>query len=575
MRQSIFFKIFAGYMILTIALCGLIVFTSYYIIRNSHTETKAQDLTDLATALKTEVTPFLESQRTKALDNFTKELGRTIHTRITIVAHDGKVLADSEEDPSRMENHQTRPEIAQAMNGSTGKFLRVSETLRQEMLYIAIPVMKNDRVFYVLRVSKFLKELSSTTKELLEKMIVIALATTILALVFAFLFSRNIALPVRELRAAFKKMTDRNFNVRVFLKSHDELKELGDSFNKMVSETEGLFQELSRQKEELDSIIGSLQEGILVLDKDERVLISNSSLETITGKRIQKGNLYWEMIREPGLNELVRRVKTAKMNATDEIGLNGRIFLCSATFLKHKTEITIVFNDITEIKKLEKIKTDFVLNVSHELRTPLTSIKGFVETIEAGELSEENRHFIEIIKRNTDRLINIINDLLLLSELQDTDAKLHVEKFEPAALIQQVLKIFEQRAMTKGLYIRLTVDPNTPAITGDPFKLEQVFINLIDNALKYVEKGGVAISVMQKDGRIVIELQDTGPGIPPEHLPRIFERFYVVDKSRSKKLGGTGLGLSIVKHIILLHNGTITAESKPGQGTTFVITLPA
>jgi two-component system phosphate regulon sensor histidine kinase PhoR len=574
MKKSIFFKIFGGFLLFTTVLCGLIIVFSYYVIRSSNIETKAQELTDLAIALKAEVTPYVESRNTSQLEVFTKDLGKAIHARITVIAPNGVVLSDSEQNPLIMENHRTRTEIAQAMEGNTGRFLRVSDTLKQEMLYIAIPVVKDNKTIYVLRVSKFLKEITTTTKLLVEKIILIALMISVAALIFAFLFSRSISRPVRELRGALHKVAGQNFNVRVFLKNNDELKELADSFNYMIAEMEGLFGELSRQKEELDSIISSLQEGILVLDKEERVLITNKSLQMIAGKNLEKGNFYWEILREPKLNELVKSVRNARHNSTEEIELNNRTFLCSATFLRYKEEITIVFHDITEIKKLEKIKTDFVLNVSHELRTPLTSIKGFIETIETGMLDDENKHYMGIIKRNTDRLINIINDLLSLSEMEEKGTKLQLEPVNLKGIIEQALVVFEQQIQSKGFFVHLSVDPDLPPVEGDPFKLEQVFINLIDNALKYTEKGGITIEMKSLDKKIVITLQDTGTGIPPEHLSRIFERFYVVDKSRSKKLGGTGLGLSIVKHIILLHNGTIKAESTPGRGTTFIITLP-
>jgi two-component system, OmpR family, phosphate regulon sensor histidine kinase PhoR len=575
MKKSIFLKIFSGYLLLTTVLCSLIIIFSYYVIRSSNIETKAQELTDLAIALKTEVTPYVESRNTNKLEFFTKDLGKAIHTRITVIAPDGVVLSDSEQNPLIMENHRTRTEVAQAMEGNIGRFLRVSDTLKQEMLYIAVPVVKDNKTIYVLRVSKFLKEITLTTKLLVEKIIVIAIIITVAALIFAFLFSRSISRPVKELRNALHKVAGQNFNVRVLLKNNDELKELADSFNYMIAEMEGLFGELSRQKEELDSIISSLQEGILVLDKEERILIANESLQIITEKNLEKGTFYWEILREPKLNELIKRVRHDCRNSTEEIELNNMTFLCSATFLRYKEEITTVFHDITEIKKLQKIKTDFVLNVSHELRTPLTSIKGFIETIDTGTLDEENRRYVAIIKRNTDRLINIINDLLSLSEMEEKGVKLHMETINLKDIIEQALVVFEQQIQSKGFFVHLSIDPDLPLVQGDPFKLEQVFINLIDNAIKYTEKGGITIEVKAQDKRIAIAFQDTGAGIPPEHLSRIFERFYVVDKSRSKKLGGTGLGLSIVKHIILLHNGTIKAESKPGDGTTFIITLPA
>lgn len=219
------------------------------------------------------------------------------------------------------------------------------------------------------------------------------------------------------------------------------------------------------------------------------------------------------------------------------------------------------------------MKKSFVANISHELRTPLTAIKGFVETIEEEE-EIKNTQYLEIIKRHTDRLMSIVSDLLLLSELEQPGNALEIGEVNLVNLAENILKVFEQGAKAKGLTLKLTVGQDLQPIQADPFKLEQMFINLLDNAIKYTEKGGVAISLTQADEKSIVEIQDSGIGIPGTHLPRIFERFYVVDKSRSKKLGGTGLGLSIVKHIVLLHGGTIDAESSLGTGTKFTIVLP-
>ena len=559
---------------LTTALCGLIIVFSYYIIRNAHIDATAEDLANLATALKADITPLVAGKDLSKLDAFTKSLGKETHVRITVIAPDGLVLADSEKAPATMENHRDRTEFAQALERNTGKYLRFSDTLKQEMLYIAVPVEKENKVNYVLRVSRFLKEINTTTNRLVEKILVVAIIIDMVALLFALIFSRGIAQPVRKLSAALQRAAKQNFSTRVFLRSDDEFKELADSFNFMIARLDQLFTELSRQKEELDSIISSLQEGLLVLDKEERILIANASIRHIVNENLEEGRFYWEVLREPKVNELVKRARNTGQNSAEEIELNGRIFLCNVTILGHNGEVTIVFHDITEIRKVERIKTDFVMNVSHELRTPLTSIKGFLETVETATLSDENRHYIDIIKRNTDRLINTISDLLALSELEEKGSKLELEPVNLENLIEQTIKIFEPQIKAKGFSLSVSSDPTLPPVKGDPFKLQQVIINLIDNAVKYTEKGGLSITINHMDGEISIVLEDTGPGIPSEHLSRIFERFYVVDKSRSKKLGGTGLGLSIVKHIVLLHNGRINIESVPGKGTKCTIVLP-
>jgi two-component system phosphate regulon sensor histidine kinase PhoR len=248
--------------------------------------------------------------------------------------------------------------------------------------------------------------------------------------------------------------------------------------------------------------------------------------------------------------------------------------LFSANFLEEKKQEAFVLYDISEFKDLERIKKDFVANVSHELRTPLTAIKGFAETLEQDSKDAESRHYLDIIKKNTDRLINIVTDLLTLSQLEEMEKLNETEKVAISDVITNALKIFEQPIKAKGLELRENIDKNIPAIKGDFFRLEQVFINLIDNAVKYTEKGIIEISAKADEKQVKITVSDTGLGVSKESLPRIFERFYTADKSRSRKLGGTGLGLSIVKHIVNLHNGRITVTSEQGKGTTFEILLP-
>lgn len=575
MKRSLFLKIFGGYFLLTAALSSLIVLFSSYVVRDYLVDRTARELKDIASVVGTvTVSPHMTGNNTY-LNSLVSELAKQSNTRITIVAPDGRVISDSEEDPLKMENHRTRTEIAQALEGNTGRFLRVSETLGREMLYIAVPVQKDNRTVYVLRVSKFLKDIKMVSGELNSRILLVTLIMLALSILAAFVIARALYRPIRELSTAIKRVACHDFNVRVLLKEQNELKEVADSFNNMTDEMQGLFAELTRQKEELDIIISSLQEGLLVLDREERVLIANTSLKKITGQDLARGVFYWEVLREPRINELIKRVRQERLNHIEEIELNNQVFLCSVTFLGIKEEIVIVFHDITEIKKLEKIKTDFVLNVSHELRTPLTSIKGFIDTIEEAVLTDENKRYLDIIRRNTDRLINVVSDLLTLSELEEKSFTLELEAVDMPELIERALKIFEDQIRSKGFSIDIKIADGLPPVIGDPFKLEQVFINLFDNAIKYTDTGGISVDMSFSGKSVTMAITDTGPGIPPEHKDRIFERFYVVDKSRSKKLGGTGLGLSIVKHIILLHNGQINVESAVGKGTVFTIILPA
>jgi two-component system phosphate regulon sensor histidine kinase PhoR len=269
----------------------------------------------------------------------------------------------------------------------------------------------------------------------------------------------------------------------------------------------------------------------------------------------------------------VRRVRETRAEATKEVELGERSYFCSVAHLAEGDRLVVTLHDITEFRALEKTKKDFVINVSHELKTPLTAIKGFVETI-VPRAEEENRPYLEIIRRNTDRMIAIVEDLLTLSQLEERGMKIEKSEVHVRPLAENILRIFEKRALEKGLALVLEAPTDLPALRADPLQVEGLLLNLVDNAVKYTDKGSVTVRLAAREGRLAIEVEDTGIGIDSGHLPHIFERFYVVDKSRSKKLGGTGLGLSIVKHIVLAHQGTVSVKSRLGEGTTISVLLP-
>jgi len=573
MKIPLFSKIFGGCLLIIVLLSILIPLLSFNSIKTQYIDTFADNLKNLAIALKPDVTSLLEKQKFQELDAYIKTLKNQIHSRITVIDREGKVLADSERDPKTMENHKIRPEVSDALSGDVGKSLRFSVTAEEDMLYVALPIEKDGRVSGVIRISTFLKQINSLLSELKMHILWIALVMTILSLVIAFMLSRGVSRPVKKLVQAVRKISQRDFDTKVFLKNEDELKVLGDSINDMGEQMRALFSDISERNEELNTIISSMQEPLIVLDYEGRIKLSNESFNRLLQNDGIEGRFYWEAVRSPEFAELIKKAGPERIYFSDEVKIHNRIFLGSVNYLISRNETVAVLHDITELKKLEKIKKDFIGNLSHELRTPLTAIKGFVETLEEEE-DIKNRHYLEIIKRHTDRLIHIVGDLLLLSENEEKGAELELEEVSLKNIIENVLKIFENRAKGKGLNINVTIQGTLPFIQADPFKLEQMFINLIDNAIKYTEEGEITISITENNGLIVINVRDTGIGISNEYLPRIFERFYVVDKSRSKRLGGTGLGLSIVKHIVMLHKGAIDVESAPGKGTQFTVTLP-
>jgi two-component system, OmpR family, phosphate regulon sensor histidine kinase PhoR len=573
MKLSIFAKIFGSCLLITIALSISIPLLSFKTIRGLYTDAYKENLKNLAITLRPQISSLAGQRRFQELDAFVKSLKKQIHTRITVIDKEGTVVADSERDPRAMENHRARPEIVEALSGAVGKSQRFSVTVEEEMLYVALPIENEDRIFGAIRLSAYLKEINILLSELKMEIFWIAFIITILSLAFALIVSRSISSPLKKIVRAAKSLSMGQFATRVFLREDDELKELGDSFNDMASRMDQLFKEISRSNEELNTVISSIQEMLLVFDRDERIKLSNDSFKKLIGTDVVEGKFYWEVLRSPEFGDLVKKVKTRKKHLASDVRLKDRIFLCSITFLASTDEMVAVFHDITEFKNLEQIKKDFIANMSHELRTPLTAIKGFAETLETEE-DIKNPRYIEIIKRHADRLMYIVNDLLLLSELEDKGIRVELEEVSLKKIIENIGRIFEQQMKEKDLKLIIEVPEDIPAIKADPFKLEQMFINLLDNAIKYTENGEVTLSLEHSPREVTVEVKDTGIGIPAEHLQRIFERFYVVDKSRSKKLGGTGLGLSIVKHIVLLHHGRIHVESTSGQGTKFIVTLP-
>lgn len=574
MKRSIFQKIFGSYFFLILAVTLIILLVSYSAIRNFYLDTLAQGLEKLGQSLKLKTLPFIADGRIEELDAFVKDFGKKIDTRITIVDKEGRVLADSEEDPKAMDDHRFRPEILRAFGGNVGRSHRFSRTVKERMLYVGLPIEMNGEVNSVLRVSLFTKDINRLLYSLSTRVLIIILVILALAMLASYFYSRSVSTPLRELSEASHRIASGDFNAKVFFKNKDEFREVADSFNFMTEHIKTLFNELTLKQEQMNSILASIKEGLLTLDRENKILLSNKSFKEIARAGAVEGKFYWEVIREHNFDEFIKNVRREQKSFDTEISLYGKILLCSASFIGSREDILVTFSDVTHERNIEKMKKDFVANVSHELRTPLTAIKGFVETLEE-EVDSKNRNYLEIIKRHTERLINIIKDLLVLSEMEEKELKLEKEKVNVKDLIEQVLKIFSHKVKEKKLDLEFSVKTESPVIQGDSFKLEQLFINLIDNAVNYTERGKISIMIDDKNGNLLVKIKDTGIGIPEEHLERIFERFYVIDKSRSRMLGGTGLGLSIVKHIALLHKGRVSVESTLGEGTTFSVYLPA
>jgi two-component system phosphate regulon sensor histidine kinase PhoR len=561
-------------LIITVFVTLLMTVFAFQTIKKWHVRSLTGDLNRLGTAVEPVVLNMLTGKSTaKDVDSYVKELGKSLSIRLTVILPDGKVLADSLSEPASMENHGDRPEIKRAFTGDVSENIRFSTTMMSDMLYLAVPVKQGDIVSAVLRLSLFIEDIEELRKEIEWRIAAVALILILVSLILTYIVSRGIARPVIELADASQKVAAGNFNVRVFPRDKGELGELAVSFNEMILRQKELFEDMTSKREELTAIITSINEGLLVLDKEDTIILTNRSFNKIVDTDELEGKKYWEVFRSSEFYEMIQRLRKEGNRVSGEIHLNGHDFIASCTMLLTRDTIVVTLHDITERKKLETIKRDFVSNVSHELKTPLTSIKGFAETL-MEDADGESRKYVDIILKNAERMVRIVQDLLILSRLEEKPDSIAIEVVNLRELIQDTMKQFDPVVKERELEMALDVGPGQKLVQGDRFGLEDLFTNLLDNSVRYTEKGGVWIRLSIEDHWAVCEIRDTGIGIEQSHLERIFERFYVVDASRSRATGGTGLGLSIVKHIVMLHKGEITVKSIPKVGTTFLVKLP-
>lgn len=573
MKKTLFLRIFSGYAAVIVLLASAVALLAPPIMRRHHIEERAAALEHMALLLESPVVPYLTGSGTGELAGFVTSIGRKTGTRVTVLAADGRVLADSEKEARDMENHFYRPEIQASLQGEKSMSIRPSSTLKADMMYMSVPLTAEGRVVGALRLSLFMKDLEAVLAALRGELFKVVGLVTIVAMILAIFLAGSVAKPLREVIDASSRVSAGDFDVAVSTRRSGEFRAFARSFNSMTGKLKAMFGEIRVQNEEINGILASIREGLCVLDAAARVVLCNASFRRIVGTDAPEGRHFWEVVRSSALGEVIRRVREAKADAAEETAIGGRTYYCNAAYLAAGDRIVVTLHDITELRDLERVKKDFVINVSHELKTPLTAIKGFLETLEP-RTDDEGRAYLGIIQRNTDRMIAIVEDLLILSQLEARGMRIEKSEVRVRPLVENILRIFEKRVREKGLTIALDAAQDLPAIQADPLQVEGLILNLVDNAVKYTDKGSVHVRLTAKEGRLLIEVVDTGIGIDATHLPHVFERFFVVDKSRSKKLGGTGLGLSIVKHIVLAHEGSVSVKSRVGEGTTFTVVLP-
>lgn len=575
MHRPLLLKLTGLVLVVTLLSMGVTTFFVMLFATNTLIDNLYMDLITDAKLVSNWLEDYQSINQSRLLEEIIN-LGRGTGRRITLIDYQGNVIADSDFPPGS--NVAECPEFQQAVNGKIGTARREGEVAGTEMLYVAVPFPAG-----IVRVATSTEEITKPLSSLSKWAALLTAVVGLVALVVADYINRNITDPLKEMLDLTKQLQEGEFGRRVLVRSTDEIGQLCRAFNELSLKLEEMFQTIHDRESKLNAILTGMEDGVLAVDTNHKVILANRSLAEMINEDETNliGKDLIEVIQSYQLVEVVSDAMKSTKSIETEIKLfpsSERIIAVTSSPLEDENSqvigVVIVLRDVTELRRLESMRKEFVANVSHELRTPMTSIKGFVETILNGKVNDAAlvERFLTIVKGETDRMITLINDLLDLTKIESSKQKIIFEEVNIRSVFADTITVLENKANEKGITLENHLDDLF--VLGDPKLLRQVSINLVDNAIKYnKERGRVWIDAVVEDGVAKICVNDTGFGIPSEHLDRIFERFYRVDKGRSRQMGGTGLGLSIVKHIIDRHKGKIWAESEVGVGTRIIFTL--
>ena len=589
MRFSLQTKILVGYVAFTLVVAAAVYIYLNTSLRADVSGHTRQQLLNEARLIQSylENTP-LQSLSPGTIDPIADRLGEQCGARVTVVTDDGVVAGDSSIPLSSvplMENHGDRPEILEAVASGIGNSIRYSNTLETDMAYVAVP-FRTERARGVVRVALPLQQFQWIESHI-WKIVLAALGIgLVLSVVLSWSTERLVSRPIERMAEVARRQAAGDLTVTASAPTHVELSSLAAALNEMAAQSKERLSQIREENAQLEAVLSGMAEGVMVTSAEGRILMVNPAFKRmmdVDAWCLNKRPI--EVVRNHDLQSVVEAAIDSAPSLREDAVIDLTLEWSQRIFQVHLTTIRIgerlhgvvaVFHDVTELRRLEQVRKDFVANVSHELRTPLTSIKGYVETLLDGAMEDSDalRRFMTSIQHHADRLQALVEDLLQLSRIESGRYEVEFTACHLDRVSERVAEIFAKQIDRKQLVFSLRFETDKPA-RGDPDLMERALSNLVDNAVKYTEKSGsIVIRTVERDDEIILSVADTGPGIPSDALPRIFERFFRVDRARSRALGGTGLGLAIVRHTMELLNGKAWVESRLGEGATFYLSLP-
>lgn len=580
--NKLFWKLGLSYALLPLLALLLVDFYFVRLLRADYERAGFEHLSSLTGVATAEIP---NSEEPAVLQHWAIQFNKS-GARVTLIDAAGAVLADSGRDPSTMENHATRPEVMQAMSSGEGRAIRHSDSINRDLLYLAKKVQVPGKIA-VLRLALPLGQVEQAVHELRSRLVGTSLLILLLAFAGALLLSRNLSTRVNELKTFSERVAEGNFRPVAAEHRGDEITDLTRAMNQTAFRLKETITSLEAERNQSQAILSSMVEGVAAIDPESRIIFLNAafSRELQVEPASVRGRPMVEVIRQPDLISLAQQTQVSAQQMATEVTLwsggSDRYFAATAAPVQMAggTAVVLVLHDITELRRLERVRRDFVANVSHEFRTPLTAIQGFAETLLAGALDDpvNNRRFLEIIREHSVRLARLTDDLLTLSRIEAGKLELDLRLVNLSELVQACAETTRLRATRKNIQFFTDVPEGLPRVRGDAQRLAEILQNFLDNAIQYTNSGGrvtLAASVSNDAREVIFSVQDTGIGMPQNELSRIFERFYRVDTARSREAGGTGLGLSIAKHLAEAHQGHIEVTSEVGRGSTFSLFLP-